>query len=148
MNLDQNGILSSLQEVNPNFWNWTKVVVPYCDGSLHQGTKASPSKYLGRDLFFRGMNNTLAHFKFLDDKHDFFNATTIVITGESAGGLATFLWSNYVYDRSTKKNVYSIPDSGLFLLEYPNPATNKSVLVDQLKSLFSIVNNETGMPMQ
>lgn len=36
---DNKGILSTVPEVNPSFWNWTKVYVPYCDGSLHQGSR-------------------------------------------------------------------------------------------------------------
>lgn len=33
------GILSNSNTTNPHFWNWTKVVIPYCDGSFHQGSR-------------------------------------------------------------------------------------------------------------
>lgn len=39
LDLDKNGMLSTSQAVNPEFWNWTKVVIPYCDGSFHQGSR-------------------------------------------------------------------------------------------------------------
>ena len=41
-------------------------------------------------------------------------AKKIVVSGGSAGGLATFLWTNYIKDNSVAE-VYSIPDSGIFL---------------------------------
>lgn len=52
-------IMSNLERVNPLYYNWTKVFVPYCDGVLHQGTRASSIPYQGTNLFFRGMNSTL-----------------------------------------------------------------------------------------
>jgi hypothetical protein len=36
------------------------------------------------------------------------------LTGGSAGGLATYHWSNWLADHS-KGKVWSVPDSGLFL---------------------------------
>jgi len=38
-----------------------------------------------------------------------------MVTGGSAGGLAAFTWADYIRDRSLHKNVYSVPDSGIFL---------------------------------
>lgn len=38
-----------------------------------------------------------------------------MVTGGSAGGLAAFTWADYIRNRSHHKNVYSIPDSGIFL---------------------------------
>lgn len=38
------------------------------------------------------------------------------MTGSSAGGIATFLWTNYVRTLVTNaSNVLSIPDSGIFI---------------------------------
>jgi hypothetical protein len=38
-----------------------------------------------------------------------------MVTGGSAGGLAAFTWADYIRERSHHKNVYSVPDSGIFL---------------------------------
>lgn len=46
--------LNADPKVNPTFHNWTRVFVPYCDGSLHQGFKSSPVQYKGSKLYFRG----------------------------------------------------------------------------------------------
>jgi len=40
------------------------------------------------------------------------------LTGESAGGLATFSWTNYIADRISKSTrFWSMPDSGIFVDE-------------------------------
>lgn len=45
----------------------------------------------------------------------FTTSTEILVTGISAGGLAAFIWADYIRDKSTHKNVYAAPDSGIFL---------------------------------
>jgi hypothetical protein len=40
----------------------------------------------------------------------------VVLTGASAGGIATFLWSNYVRSLLTNPEAfYAIADSGVFM---------------------------------
>lgn len=139
-NLDKWGILSELPDVNPLFANWTKVWVPYCDGSLHQGTRNRSISYKDKFLFFRGANNTLETLRYLNDSVQFFSADTIVVTGVSAGATATFIWSNYIFDQSLKKNVLSIPDSGVFINEFVNPFTGKKEMIENSLPLKKIVN--------
>lgn len=115
-------------KVNPTFHNWTRVFVPYCDGSLHQGFKSSPVEYKGSKLYFRGENNTRAHFDYLSKNLKLFSAKKIVVSGTSAGALATYSWGNYVYNQAVNKNsVYLIPDSGIFLSDFVNPWNNKTM---------------------
>jgi hypothetical protein len=33
-------------------------LINYCDGAIHQGFRKDPIKYLGKDIYFRGENNT------------------------------------------------------------------------------------------
>ena len=58
-------ILSNNEQTNPLYASWTKVFVPYCDGGLHAGSKLATISYKGTDLHFRGANNTIAHFDYL-----------------------------------------------------------------------------------
>ena len=67
-------VLSNDVDSNPMYWSWTKVFVPYCDGSLHQGSKIQPISYKGKNLFFRGANNTLAQFNYLHTNFKLFQA--------------------------------------------------------------------------
>ena len=97
-------------------------------------------------MYFRGANNTLQNLAFLNKTFNLYSADKIVVTGISAGGMATFMWSNYIYDQSTNKQVFTMPDSGLFL-DYPSPITNQSYIRATFATLFKLVNNETRMPI-
>ncbi len=57
----------------------------------------------------------------MEDKYDIFRKNKIVITGVSAGGIATYLYSNYFMAKAVTAKVYSIPDSGFFLTDYFSP---------------------------
>ena len=57
----------------------------------------------------------MEQFRYLDQTFDFYNGDSIVITGVSAGGMATFFYSNYLLENTKKAKVYAIPDSGLFV---------------------------------
>lgn len=37
------------------------------------------------------------------------------MTGTSAGGLASYMWADYVKEKAKAKNVHAAPDSGIFL---------------------------------
>ena len=69
-------------------------------------------------LYFRGHNITIERFEDLEKRLGLFSkATQVVITGGSAGGLATYTWTNYLdylADRLQKAKLFSAPDSGLF----------------------------------
>ena len=92
----------SLNATKNKFATWTKVMVGYCDGSLHQGFRKNPISYKGVDLYFRGAALTRSHFKWLLKEHGMADASKILISGSSAGGIATAIWSNYV--RALVKN--------------------------------------------
>lgn len=123
------GLLSNRKVRNPHFWNWTKVIIPYCDGSLHQGTRKSVIFYKNKTLYFRGTNNTLQHFSYLNQTYGLFNANKIIVSGFSAGGIASLIWSNYILDHSVSKNVYCVPDSGFFVGTFANPYTGRNDLL-------------------
>ncbi len=54
----------------------------------------------------------------MEDKFDIFRKNKIVVTGVSAGGIATYLYANYFESKSLTSQIYIIPDSGLFLTDY------------------------------
>ena len=120
------GILSDNQD---NYFNgWTRVFLKYCDGSGHQGYNPKSVLYKGADLYFRGQNIKIAQFNSINQSNKIFTneITHLVLTGESAGGLATFHWTNYLADQISKNTKYwSIPDSGIFIDEV-NSITKKN----------------------
>ena len=59
---------AGILEANPaksKFAEWTKLLVGYCDGSLHQGYREAPIIYKNTSLYFRGAANSRALFTWL-----------------------------------------------------------------------------------
>jgi len=114
-----NGYFSNMQEYNPDFWNWNKVFISYCDGSNHQGHLDNALVYNGTELWFRGHDNTQGIIDYLKDNFGLFQASEVILSGTSAGGQATYFWSHYLQSQfpSTVK-LMGLPDAGMFLDGY------------------------------
>jgi hypothetical protein len=133
-----NGILSVSEE--NNFRNWTRVFLKYCTGTGHQGTKKSPVPYKGTNLYFRGHNVTVSMLNLLEKNNKIFSgAAEVVVGGGSAGGLAVFLWINYIKDRVKNGKVWALPDSGIFL-DGTNVITGKNDFRSVLMNVAALVN--------
>ena len=109
-----------MMSLDPNvdklYTNWTKVIFNYCDGAFQQGGSDNPVQFKDTKLYFRGGIITRSHFKWLINTYKFDQASKIIITGGSAGGVSSFLWNSYVLSIVKNPNVvYNIPDSGIFL---------------------------------
>lgn len=140
-----NGVLS-VNEQN-NFKDWTRVFLKYCTGTGHQGTKRAPVPYKGSYLMFRGHNVTVGMLNTLEKNNKIFSeATHVVVGGDSAGGLAVFLWTNYIKDRVKNGRVWALPDSGIFL-DSINVATGKHDYKAMFRNLVSLVNVEIAPPV-
>jgi hypothetical protein len=110
---DFTGILSNTPDYNPDFYNWNKVQVRYCDGSSYTGDKeeVDPSTnlhYRGarvwqaviEDLLAKGMNR----------------AANALISGCSAGGLTSILHCDKFHQLlPVGANVKCLSDAGFFL---------------------------------
>ena len=74
-------------------------------------------------------------------------ANKILITGSSAGGVATLVWSNYL--RSIVDNPYNVmaaPDSGVFML-YDNFKTKTGILSLLVQNNFKLANVDEKTPL-
>ncbi|KAJ0087973.1 hypothetical protein Patl1_31875 [Pistacia atlantica] len=112
------GILSSDTSQNPDFFNWNKVKIRYCDGASFAG---HPDK-----LFFRGQ---LIWEAFMDEllSLGMSNAKQALLSGCSAGGLATFIHCDEFRDRLPKHvTVKCLADAGFFLDE-PDILGNRTI---------------------
>lgn len=125
----------------------------YCDGAFHQGYSKNPVKYKDTSLYFRGATITRSHFKFLDTHFSFKNAEKVVLTGSSAGGMATFVWADYLKTLvGESTSYYSIPDSGIFLnpadpmLFQNNLQSMKGPGSDPVQVLLTISNQDEEVP--
>ncbi|CAL5194900.1 unnamed protein product [Lathyrus oleraceus] len=105
------GILSNKAEENPDFFNWNRVKVRYCDGASFGGD----SENKAANLQFRGQKIWLAAMEELMSK-GLKNAKQALLSGCSAGGLATILHCDEfgsLFPKSTKVKCFS--DAGFFL---------------------------------
>ena len=51
-------MLSSSKAVNPEYYDWNKVFLLYCDGTYNQGYKSKPVKVDDKnEIYFRGEKN-------------------------------------------------------------------------------------------
>ncbi|CAA3020812.1 pectin acetylesterase 12-like [Olea europaea subsp. europaea] len=105
------GILSNKAQENPDFFNWNRVKIRYCDGASFTGD--SENKAAG--LQFRGQRIWLAAMEDLMSK-GMRNANQALLSGCSAGGLASILHCDefrHLFPRRTK--VKCLSDAGLFM---------------------------------
>ncbi|KAK6242895.1 hypothetical protein QUC31_009304 [Theobroma cacao] len=105
------GILSEKAEENPDFFNWNRVKLRYCDGASFTGD----SENKAAQLQFRGQRIWLAAMEDLMSKGMRY-AKQALLSGCSAGGLAAILHCDEfrnLFPRTTK--VKCLSDAGLFL---------------------------------
>lgn len=115
------GYFSTDPAANPLMYNWNSVYFKYCDGGSFSGSNASttPSGVNGTVLHWRGKHILEGGMTDMFKNRGLDKATEIVVSGCSAGGLATFLHCDRWAQRIRAEGVSSakivcMPDSGLF----------------------------------
>jgi hypothetical protein len=113
--------------VNPMMYNWNMVYMRYCDGGSFSGNNESVTTYKGKPLYYRGKRNREAMYDALVESYNLGGATDAVISGCSAGGLATFIhtdqWCDALAVDAPGIKCVGMPDSGFFL-DYQDPRRN------------------------
>ncbi|KAF3436624.1 hypothetical protein FNV43_RR23716 [Rhamnella rubrinervis] len=105
------GILSNRAEENPDFFNWNRVKLRYCDGASFSGDSQNEAAKLN----FRGQRIWLAAMQELLP-NGMQNADQALLSGCSAGGLASILHCDEFRDLFPKATkVKCLSDAGLFL---------------------------------
>ncbi|TVU37071.1 hypothetical protein EJB05_19038 [Eragrostis curvula] len=116
------GILSDDPAQNPDFYNWNKVKVKYCDGASFSGNVENEVKILiydpiqnGTSFFFRGQRIWEAVMDELLSK-GLSRAKQAFLTGCSAGGLSTYIHCDDFRALLPKTpTVKCLADGGFFL---------------------------------
>ncbi|KAL4557669.1 hypothetical protein LXL04_035855 [Taraxacum kok-saghyz] len=107
------GILHNEQQYNPDFYNWNKIKVRYCDGASFTGDveKVNPKT----NLHFRGARIFHAVIDDLLAK-GMSNAENAILSGCSAGGLTSILHCDKFKSLLPKTtNVKCLSDAGYFI---------------------------------
>jgi len=91
------GMLSTNCEVNPAFCSFNRVYMKYCDGNSFSGLRPDPLEVKGSSLHFSGRRILSAALEdLLKREPDFQTAEEVLLSGGSAGGLATFINADWV----------------------------------------------------
>jgi hypothetical protein len=130
------------------------IYMPYCDGASFSGFREDPwpvPSSPGSTLHFRGMNNLDATLDFAFEKLGLDQATKVVLTGGSAGGLSTFLHSDHVAERVWKEanraTLKSAPVVGYFL-DHANYENNDNSYPNWMKYIYYMQNLTVPALMQ
>ncbi|KAL5227782.1 hypothetical protein ABZP36_016047 [Zizania latifolia] len=108
------GILSDDESQNPDFYNWNKVKIRYCDGASFSGNVEDEMQY-GTNFFFRGQRIWEAVMSELLPK-GLARAKQAFLTGCSAGGLSTYIHCDDFRALLPKDStVKCLADGGFFL---------------------------------
>ncbi|XP_040994724.1 pectin acetylesterase 12-like isoform X1 [Juglans microcarpa x Juglans regia] len=105
------GILSNKAEENPDFFNWNRVKLRYCDGASFAGdgeNKAAQLQFRGQRIWLAAMEELLSK--------GMHSANQALLSGCSAGGLASILHCDEfrgLFPKATK--VKCLSDAGMFL---------------------------------
>lgn len=109
------GFLNNNSDTNPIFANYSVVFVPYCDGASFSGNKDEPITIKDKKLYFRGHRILSAVMDALINNEGLKEAEAVILTGCSAGGLATYLHLDYVRSRFPNIDVHGLADAGYFI---------------------------------
>ncbi|KAL5767033.1 hypothetical protein ACOSP7_013613 [Xanthoceras sorbifolium] len=105
------GILSNKAQENPDFFNWNRVKLRYCDGASFTGdseNKAAQLQFRGERIWFAAMEDLMMKGM----RH----ANQALLSGCSAGGLAAILHCDKFKDLFPRTiRVKCLSDAGLFL---------------------------------
>jgi hypothetical protein len=125
-----------------------RVLLKYCDGGSFAGHLDEPLVVDGTPLMVRGKLVMDALFGALLADEGMAGATEVLVTGESAGGLAAFLHADHVKSiilpAAAKMERFGVlPISGFFL----NHADIQGQLTwpDQMRNVFSYMNCSGGV---
>ena len=141
--------------VNPAFCNWTTVYQPYCDGASRAGDAADPVVVSGEALYFRGFKvlESMLHalLQPAGANPSLADATQVLISGSSAGGLTTLLHADFIADAIHAANpaavVKAVPEVGFFI-DGQSVWGGQHIMTSAYRMVAGFSNITTGAPEQ
>lgn len=135
------GFLSNQVKYNPDFYNWTKVFVPYCDGASFTGNREKPLNVKNKLLYFRGRRILDA---LLDEllRRGIDKASEIILSGRSAGALTAIIHADYIrtrFRRAANTSFRVLADAGFFV---DAPSSNGTEIIrSTFQQLYTLHNS-------
>ena len=118
---DDTNVASTKASVNPQFYNWNIVYMPYCSGESWIGSATSNKTNSQYPFYFAGHNITLATIQHLKNTQGFATATNIVVSGTSAGGVGTVNNVDYFAAAVPAALTVGYPQAGWFTVGQTYP---------------------------
>jgi len=124
-------LLDDNHKTNPDFYDWNHVYLPYCSQDLWNGQRVSRDTETF-NLYFSGHKIFKAILDDLDKRYALDQATTIILTGESAGGFGVYSNLDWLQQRYNHAKVVGAPIAGYEFYAYPymGPGHTGSTLAD------------------
>ncbi|KAJ9467007.1 Pectin acetylesterase 3 [Diplonema papillatum] len=141
------GLLNVNCDVSPDFCHFNHVYVMYCDGTSWTGNADNPVVFNNTQLFFRGKRILDAVLESLAQRSNLTKAENVLISGSSAGSLATYLNADrihswFVANAPGLVRFKVMPISGFFLDH--ESAYGVSVYRTQMENMHAISNATFG----
>lgn len=137
------GMLDADPSINPEFHDFNRVLFWYCDGASFSGNRNTPYYHAKtkQNLYFRGARVLNILLDTLISKHGLDRATDVLLAGGSAGGLSTFLHTDYVHKYLLQRKVplrrfKAAPLSGFFLMH--KTEAGRPTYADKMKKVFEM----------
>ena len=112
--LDKNILLNEKCARNPDFCDATTVYIPHCTADIHIGTRTEASAETW-GYIFDGYHNFKAIIEILISNYGLEDATNVLLTGVSTGGVAVYYNLDYLADRLPSATVKGAPIAGWYL---------------------------------
>jgi hypothetical protein len=112
--LDKNILLNEECDKNPDFCDATTVYIPHCTADMHLGTRTEASEETW-GYIFDGYHNYSTIIEILISNYGLEDATDVVLTGVSTGGVAVYHNLDYLADRLPSVTVKGAPIAGWYL---------------------------------
>jgi hypothetical protein len=136
------GMLDSDPAINPDFATWNRVILMYCDGASFSGDRDDPVVVDGTPLYFRGHRVLDALLdELLTPAFGLNRAEQVLLAGGSAGGLATFLHTDFVRSKMppSVRTFKAAPVSGFFLQHDTQQMIDNPRMASSNPQQFSVV---------
>ncbi|EGD80161.1 hypothetical protein PTSG_10843 [Salpingoeca rosetta] len=108
---------------NPLLCGWTMVYIPYCTQDLHSGNVTTPTASTW-GLYFTGANVVRTVVEVLERDYKFKDATDVILTGQSAGGIGIWYHLDWLAQRVPHATVVGAPIAGFYFPAYPYTGPN------------------------
>ena len=136
------GLLSNQAKYNPDYYNYTKVFVPYCDGASFTGDRKKPLRFKNKLLYFRGRRILDV---VLDEllRRGIDKASEIILSGRSAGALSAIIHADYIrtrFRRATNASFRVLADAGIFV---DAPSLNGTKIIRSAFQQMCTLHNST-----